>query len=600
MNNNRDIYPPHLAVTAMRDSGYKNAAYAIAELMDNAIQAGAASVELLCGERVEQLKQRSRSRINQLAVLDNGCGMDADVLQMALQFGNGTRLNDYSGIGRFGMGLPSSSISQARRVDVWSWQAGPENAIYTYIDIDEMEAGTLKHVPVPVRKPIPQIWREVGNTFGKTGTLVVWTSLDRVRWHTASAIINNSELLIGRMYRYFLADNKVRIRLVSFDMVTVARDRKIHEKFAIPNDPIYLLAKTSCPAPWDNTPMFTQADFQNTEFRISFREEIHTVTVKFAYAKEEARAGFNPGSLPHGGHAKKNQGVSIVRAERELDLDASWTDEATARDRWWGVEVSFPPALDPLFGVTNNKQSARNFSELAKADLESELEPGQTLGAIIDEWNADEDPRLPLLDIAQHIRSNISTIGRLLRAQTATNKRRRHPEPDAEEKGTQVTRERMAKGHQGESDRQEEQQSPDERQQEIVEELVEQGATQNQAEQLAAQTVGRGLKYTFAKSSLSSPVFFDVKPRGGSVIISLNVEHPAYEHLVEVLQQDLEDLNEDKLKERLGNAWQGLKLLLIAWARYEDEQPVGERRDQAQDVRWEWGRMARDFLREED
>ena len=597
--NNRDIVPTHLIVNSLRDSGYKNAAYAIAELMDNAIQAGATSVELLCGERVEQLRQRSRSRINQLAVLDNGCGMDADVLQMALQFGNGTRLNDFTGIGRFGMGLPSSSISQARHVEVWSWQAGPENAIYTYIDIGEIADGTLKQVPVPVKKPIPKIWREVGKTFDESGTLVVWTSLDRILWRTADAIINNAEYLIGRMYRYFLADNQVRIRLVSFDMGTVARNRVHYEKFALPNDPLYLLAKTSCPEPWDNTPMFTQADFQNTEFRISFREEIHTVTVRFAYAKEEARAGYSPGRQPHGRHAKKNQGVSIVRARRELDLDTSWTDENRLRELWWGAEVSFPPALDDLFGVTNNKQAARNFSELAKVDLESELEPGQTLGAKKDEWNADEDPRLPLLEIAQHIRTHISTIRLLLTAQTATPKRNRHSEPGAEEKGTQVTRERMTEGHRGESDTQEEQQSPEERQQEITDALVEQGATQNQAEQLAAQTVDRGLKYTFTKSSLSSPAFFDVKPRGGSVIISLNVDHPAYTHLVEVLQQDLEDLNKDKLKECLSNARQGLELLLMAWARYEDEKN-NRQREQAQEVRWDWGRMARDFLREED
>lgn len=598
MNNNRDIVPTHLIVNSLRDSGYKNAAYAIAELMDNAIQAGAASVELLCGERVEPIRQRSRSRINQLAVLDNGCGMDADVLQMALQFGNGTRLNDYSGIGRFGMGLPSSSISQARRVDVWSWQAGPENAIYTYIDIGEIADGTLKQVPVPVKKPIPKIWREVGKTFDESGTLVVWTTLDRILWHTASTIIKNSELLIGRMYRYFLADDQVRIRLVSFDMGTVARNRVNYEKFALPNDPLYLLAKTSCPAPWDNTPMFTQADFQNTEFRIRFRKEIHTVTVKFSYAKEEARAGRSAGSLPHGRHANKNKGMSIVRAKRELDLDTSWADETSNRDRWWGVEVSFPPALDELFGVTNNKQSARNFSELAKKDLNDELE-GQALGAKIDELNADKDPRLPLLEIAQHIRTRISIIRGLLRAQGATDKRRRHPALGAEEKGTQVTRERSAEGHRGESDRQEEQQSPEKRQREIADEFVEQGATQNHAEQLAAQTVDRGLKYRFTESSGASPAFFDVKPRGGIVIISLNVDHPAYEHLVEVLQQDLETLNEDKLKECLGNARQGLELLLIAWARYEDEKN-DRQREQAQEVRWDWGRMARDFLREED
>ncbi|MEA5516698.1 ATP-binding protein [Nodularia sp. UHCC 0506] len=93
-SNDHNIVPAHLAVQAMRDNGYKNAAYAIAELMDNAIQAGASQVELLCGERKQQVEGRKRSRIEQIAVLDNGKGMDADVLRLALQFGNGTYLDE--------------------------------------------------------------------------------------------------------------------------------------------------------------------------------------------------------------------------------------------------------------------------------------------------------------------------------------------------------------------------------------------------------------------------------------------------------------------------------------------------------------------------
>lgn len=594
--NNHDIVPTHLVVKAMRDSGYKNAAYAIAELMDNSIQAGATSVELLCGERVERLKQRQRSRISEIAVLDNGCGMDTSVLQMALQFGNGTRLNDFTGIGRFGMGLPNSSISQARRVDVWSWQNGADNAIHSYLDIDEIETGTLRQVPSPTHKPIPQIWKEVGTTFDQTGTLVVWTNLDRIMWRSARSIIDNSELLIGRMYRYFLFENIVQIRLTSFDMDAAPQLRAVEERFALPNDPLYLLSNTSCPSPFNDMPMFEQGEFQNTNFDISFNGEKYTVTVRFAYAKEEAREGYNPGSLPHGQHAKKNVGVSIMRANRELDLDATWSDPAEVRDRWWGVEVSFPPDLDDLFGVTNNKQSARNFSELAKVDLESFLEDGQTLGSVRAELDADEDPRLPLLEIAQHIRSNISTIRRLIRAQTASPKRQRHQGPRSEEKGTEVTRKRIEEGHQGASDVQEVEQPPEQRQQEIFEELVEQGATQKQAEELAAQTVGRGLKYTFVEANVNSPAFFDVKPRGGAIIVSLNINHPAYNHLVELLQVDVEASDEDELRARLISAREGLELLLMAWARYEDEQPDGPRRIKAQDARWDWGRMAREFL----
>ena len=61
--------------------------------------------------------------------------MTPDILTMALEFGNGMRLADRSGIGRFGMGLPNASISQCRRVDIWTWQAGPDNAVHSYLDV---------------------------------------------------------------------------------------------------------------------------------------------------------------------------------------------------------------------------------------------------------------------------------------------------------------------------------------------------------------------------------------------------------------------------------------------------------------------------------
>ncbi len=151
---NYDLVPTRLAVAAMRDNGYKNTAYAVAELIDNSIQAGATQVELLAGEVEELVQQRKRSRIKEIAVLDNGCGMDSKTLRIALQFGNGSRLGDRSGIGRFGMGLPSASISQAQRVEVWSWTDGPKQANYTFIDLAEIEkGGNQNSVPEPIIDP---------------------------------------------------------------------------------------------------------------------------------------------------------------------------------------------------------------------------------------------------------------------------------------------------------------------------------------------------------------------------------------------------------------------------------------------------------------
>ena len=73
---------------------------------------------------------------------DDGCGMDALTLRRALKFGDGTRLDRKSrGIGRFGIGLPNSSISQCRRVDIWSWTNGPENAMHCYLSLDDIASG---------------------------------------------------------------------------------------------------------------------------------------------------------------------------------------------------------------------------------------------------------------------------------------------------------------------------------------------------------------------------------------------------------------------------------------------------------------------------
>ncbi|WP_414574609.1 ATP-binding protein [Anabaena sp. CCY 9402-a] len=607
MNNAHDIVPTHLAVQAMRDNGYKNAAYALAELMDNAIQAGASQVELLCGERKEQGEVRRRSRIEQIAVLDNGCGMDANVLRLALQFGNGTHLDEdkHTGIGRFGMGLPSSSISQCQRVDVWSWQNGIETALHSYLDLNEIKTRQMTEVPEPTPQPIPMTWRNIGHKFGDSGTLVVWSNIDRCMWRTGKAIIDNSEFVIGRMYRKFINSGKVKIRMVAFDLDALYS--LIVEKYALPNDPGYLIEKTSCPQPFDNQAMFCHWEGDTsyeTTYKINFKDKEHDVKVRFSYAKEEARQaepGKNPGSLPHGQHAAKNLGVSVVRAGRELELDQNLVNNYDPTERWWGIEVEFPPSLDDIFGVTNNKQSARNFGEILQLDIESLLEESKTVAQLKEELLQDEDPKLPLLELAHKISSQLSLIRRLIKNQTKgtrTATEKRHDPYKPEKVATTVTQERKSQGYKGQSDI-DEQLPKAERKKVIKETLKEDGVTESKAELLAATTVDDGLKYTFVESPLDTPAFFSVKPRGGAIIVTLNTNHPAYKNLVEILEEDVDKADIDTLRSRLVNSLDGLKLLLMAWARYEDEQPDGKFKDNAQDTRIDWGRVARRFLENE-
>ena len=94
--------------------------------------------------------------------------------------------------------------------------------------------------------------------------------------------------------------------------------------------------------------------------------------------------------------------------------------------------------------------------------------------------------------------------------------------------------------------------------------------TETAANKTAAQIIDDGMKYYFNAADVPSPAFFTTRQKGGSIIITLNIEHPAYDKLLEVLQEDLTTIPTEDLLDRLKNSIDGLKLLLMAWAMPRD------------------------------
>jgi hypothetical protein len=403
------------------------------------------------------------------------------------------------------------------------------------------------------------------------------------------------------MYRKFL-NGDVQIRMATFDGNS-AEFGRTSEKYAKPNDPLYLMSGTSTPAPYDTDPMFEpwpSAENNEIDIPIRYAGKIHHVKVRMAMAKIEARVDGTAGSRTYGSHAAKNIGVSILRAGRELELDPSWASWGDVRERWWGLEVEFPPALDELFGVTNNKQYASHFAEMAKFDVDEYLKDhGKTIHQLKDEMEEDDDPKLPLIELTDAIRRNIKQMQDLVKAQlrnTRTDKRRRGFGLGAEREATEKTRLRQADGHKGESD-EGETKSKEDRLAEITKALEANGMAPKIAEQYAGSAIDQSLKYLFVSADLDSPAFFSVQPKGGAIVLTLNTSHAAYDRLVDVLEKETSgNVDDETLQERLNNALDGLKLLLMAWARYEDEQQSPQARERAKDARVDWGRMARRFL----
>ncbi|MGE3780438.1 MAG: ATP-binding protein, partial [Pirellulaceae bacterium] len=89
-------------IQATRDSGYKGTDSALSELIDNSIQAGATevSIDMIAVEQDGGARgPKPQPRIVQVAIADNGRGMDAETLRRALRFGDSTRFDDRSGLG---------------------------------------------------------------------------------------------------------------------------------------------------------------------------------------------------------------------------------------------------------------------------------------------------------------------------------------------------------------------------------------------------------------------------------------------------------------------------------------------------------------------
>lgn len=597
--NNIEILPTDLAVEAMRDSGYQNTACALAELIDNSAQAKATLIEVFCIEAKEQIQQRERKRIREIAVLDNGHGMDAATLQMALQFGNGTHLNDRSGIGRFGMGLPNASISQCRRVEVWSWQNGPMNALHSYLDLEEIKTQSVRHVPTPELSPLPDCWSLYSREIGDSGTLVLWQKFDehRLTWKSARATIENTEAIVGRMYRKFIHDGKLEIRLLALEngLATI-------ERYARPNDPLYLISPSSTPAPYADKPMFQKWGEADQVFDIEWNDIKHQVVVRMSWAKQDTvpQDGTNRGDKPYGKHAARNLGVSIVRAGRELTLDPSWANSYDPTERWWGVEVEFPAALDEVFGVTNNKQSATVFTHMSQFDWKSEADPGESYLEMKERLLAEGDHHVYLIDIVLYIRDQLSQVRARLADQTKGTRsgQKRHEEVSVEDRASTKFKQRAQEGHTTSED---DNVFDDKASEQLKTDLIDDKKYSEQvADEIAKAVASKDRRVLFLEKDSEAYSFFNIEQRpGGITEIIFNRKHPAFKSLIMALDQEIpDDVTTKELMSRIDNAADTLKMLFAAWARYEMEDLPNRQR--ISDMRQDWGKMARIFLTETD
>lgn len=380
---------------ALCNSGYKDIESAMAEIVDNSIQAEAQNVLVIIKDRVPSWGKKSQ--VCEVAFLDDGNGMTPEWVQGCLRFGNGTR-RTAKGMGKFGVGLPQSSLYACPRVEVYSWQNGIDNCYRAFLDIDMISSGKQLKIDPAVKMSVPDEYKKYlkkglklcDSEFDYTekGTLVLWKNCDNVVPSTVSALFKRLGFSFGKKYRHLICDEKSNIYLI--------HDTKdqYNEK-VLPNDPLFLMQNNIVLGDPNNPEKLQRKNYVNgsepifepyrTEFcpdgivkqkikywdRDTKTPKEGIVTITFSIVKEkfydiEHMPNPTPGNTDMGKYVGQLEGISVVREGREIDFGefGFYSDKNSPEHRWWGCEIAFDRELDQVFKVANNKQHV----ELIKLD----------------------------------------------------------------------------------------------------------------------------------------------------------------------------------------------------------------------------------------
>ncbi len=385
---------------ALRNTGYKNIESAVAEIIDNSVEANAENIFVILREGIAS---SGRKVVTEVGFLDNGDGMDSNVLGNCLGIGASTR-QARRGMGRFGVGLPQASLYACPLIEVYSWQNGIENAKKVYLDIEKIKRGVQTEIEDPVLATIPKPYSDYISyrtmaeeyDFSNSGTLVIWKNCDRISPKTRGPLTDKLEASLGQKFRYFIHDGVSQIKIVCDEN----RDASVD---VAPNDPMFLmddncvLCKEGEPkklyrrgqeegleAPFE---LFTAKGTGDGEIDVPIKYvnkegevAVANVKLRFSIVKNKFYdetafpSGTNPGNYELGKYAAKLEGISVIRARREIDFRKFnfYNNVNEPQHRWWGCEIIFDPELDEAFGVANNKQ----YVELKEVDV-NDLDPDE-------------------------------------------------------------------------------------------------------------------------------------------------------------------------------------------------------------------------------
>ena len=600
-----DLVRADVALQSFRDGGY-NFTDAIGEIVDNSIQAGARNIKF--DWKIEQVRKegsdKQRREITSLAVFDDGQGIPPNILPNVLTIGFSTRYNSRDGIGRFGVGFKLATISQARRLEIYSCPAylhaetkkdeqGQSSVTYTqkndkrqifksYLDLDEITQGEQQGYVYEEVSEFPVEYKSLTQGCDNC-TLIVWRKIDRMNEDRAYAESVDEKIaglgyFLSRTYRIFI-DKGLNIFLPDKSKSLFALNEPL-----TPYDPTFQIENPIAEK-------LAQGESMKGELvedgEITIGKEVVKWRVFLTPKVTRLVSGGGGEAGPLGDkqfkklHIPDNQGkISFLRHDREISyvkvpylINLDPVDNKGTIDRHIGIEVLFSPGLDEYFQVKHIKRGVEPVDKLKNELRDTLNKPIKAARSRIREiWKETVEKRR-----TENVNEDVSG-GR-----------------ERSEVTAKISNPSMPLSRSGETISQE-------AQHEIIIQAAEDAGIKTPEAQ------GK-----FVEEVLESPIkaielewpgkgLLDIEHLNRSILIKINRRHPfmknVYLPLKEATKQDVSEMDIDVLSNLLQRSVEGIDLLLFAYAKAEAVHPDPEAA--YLELREDWGKFAAIYLKKHE
>ena len=301
---------------------------AVADIIDNSIAAQA-----------DRIKIFYSATERYVAILDNGCGMNADELTRAMKYGGISPLaaRDKNDLGRFGLGMKTASLSQCEVLTVVSKKGGNISARRWDLNtIRQTNFWSLIELTADEVEDIPRI-NLLENL--PSGTLVVWQELDRMLQGNEDI----EKLLPAKMndvcdhlslvfHRYLSGEEGLNKLSISVNNAPVE-----------PSDP-FLIYRHTRRLPYETIPIKDYPPIKYAGYMLPYPSKLKATDRKLLGITADLQS---------------NQGFYIYRNKR-LIVWGTWFRRAKKEtlSQLARIQIDIPPALDSLWILDVKKSAA--------------------------------------------------------------------------------------------------------------------------------------------------------------------------------------------------------------------------------------------------